>query len=147
LNAYLAVRHRNHLGIRTSTALDWRGGVAYNFTTGSSQAYGTNPMVEVSTSPSVWAMWGGNTNGDDKVRYASSGNDKEGILNAVLNHSGNFFGSKSYQFQAYSNLDSNMNSYVRYASSGNDKEGILNSVLNHPGNFFGSKSYEINEQL
>lgn len=144
-SGYIAIRHRNHLGIRTNSTLDFSTTPSHDFSSGSGQAYGTNPMNEVA--PGVWGMWGGNANGDANVRYESTDNDTQDILNAVLNHANNGFNSKSFQYQDYSILDTNMNGYVRYESTDNDTQGILNSVLNHPANGFNSKSYVINEQL
>ncbi|MEM9260611.1 MAG: BspA family leucine-rich repeat surface protein, partial [Bacteroidota bacterium] len=44
---HVSVRHRNHLGIRTASALTVGANTAYDFTTASSQAFGTEPMVQV----------------------------------------------------------------------------------------------------
>jgi len=147
ISAFIAVRHRNHLGIRTGSTLDLTSTpyLSHDFTTSSSQAYGTNPMIE--TTAGIWAMWSGNTNANDNVRYRGTDNDVDDILTAILNHPSNGFGNMSFQYQEYSDLDANMNGYVRYRGYNNDVDDILTEILNHPANGFSNKSYRIFEQL
>ena len=61
---YLVLRHRNHLSIMTSAAVDFSTTVGtWDFTTASSQAFGTSPMTEPETG--VWAMFAAEANLDD----------------------------------------------------------------------------------
>jgi hypothetical protein len=144
-SGYIAIRHRNHLGIRTGSALDLVNNTSHDFSTASSQAYGTNPLVEVSSG--VWGMWGGNVNGDDNVKYAGANNDAQDILNDVLNHPNNVFNFITFSFESYSESDVNMDKTVKYAGTDNDAQDILNDVLNHPNNVFNFITYTIFEQL
>ena len=151
-SAFIAIRHRNHLGIRTNSALDLISTPyqSHDFTTASSQAYGTDPMKEVE--PGIWAMWGGNANGDQYVRAKQtfvppSGptiySDRDYILNTVLG------GDNNAQEDIYDPGDTNMDGHVRakqifIPGSGtiySDRDFILNKVL--IGNTNGQK----NEQL
>jgi hypothetical protein len=91
-------------------------------------------MKEVASG--VWAMWGGNANGNSNVRYSGPGNDNNTLLNTVLG--GNKSGIISNTYQA---ADLNMNGNVKYSGPGNDNNTLLNSVLG------GNKSLIINEQL
>ncbi|MEL6274596.1 MAG: BspA family leucine-rich repeat surface protein, partial [Bacteroidota bacterium] len=104
---YVAVRHRNHLGIRTPAALSLStSATSYDFTTNSSQAHGTEPMEEVSTG--IWAMWGGNTTGDNAVRVTGPPfiNDYSNLLNYLG-------GPTNIQFGVYVRQDINMDGNVR----------------------------------
>ncbi len=142
---FIAVRHRNHLGFMSDAARALTTTAsAHDFTNGSIATYGTNALK---IDGGVYMMWAGNANGNNFVGYSSPDNDVDVILNAVLNHPGNAFNSKTYQYQEYSQLDNNMNSNVGYAAPDNDVDGILNSVLNHPSNAFNSKTFQITEQL
>jgi surface protein len=79
---FIAVRHRNHLGIRTTGTQSLTStATAYDFTSASTQANGTDPMAEVSSG--VWAMWGGNTSGDSMTRATGPSpiNDYSKLLN------------------------------------------------------------------
>ncbi len=63
---HVVVRARNHLSIISPAIfMDASNDAFHNFKTASTQALGTNPMVEVA--PGRWAMWGGDGNGDDTV--------------------------------------------------------------------------------
>lgn len=58
---YIIVRHRNHLPIMSASKISLTNGSSqYDFTSGQSKAYGTNPMKEVTTG--IFAMTGGDAN-------------------------------------------------------------------------------------
>ncbi|MEM1319413.1 MAG: hypothetical protein AAGG75_04110 [Bacteroidota bacterium] len=135
---YVAVRHRNHIGIRTAAALSLNNAstTAHDFTSASAQAYGTAPMVEVSSG--VWAMWGGNAKSDDNyVRVTprvfpppSLSSDRTYILDNILN------GDPNGTFNGYSTGDINMDGFVRLTprvfpppSLPSDATFILDEVL------------------
>ncbi len=49
-NYYVVIRHRNHLAIMSANTIALSGNSAlYDFTTAQSQAYGSDPMIEVAT--------------------------------------------------------------------------------------------------
>lgn len=135
---YVTVRHRNHLGIRTTSTLSLSSAAttAYDFTSTAAQAHGTNPMIEVSTG--VWAMWGGNAKADDNyVRVTprvfpppSLASDRTYILDVILN------GDPNGTFNGYSTGDINMDGFVRLTprvfpppSLESDATFILDEVL------------------
>ncbi|MCC6723691.1 MAG: hypothetical protein IT258_04225 [Saprospiraceae bacterium] len=68
-NYYLAVKHRNHLGVRTPALLDLtRNSTAYDFTDAQAKAY-QNPAIQsnsaqASLSGGVFGLWRANANGD-----------------------------------------------------------------------------------
>jgi hypothetical protein len=64
---YVVIRHRNHLAIMSSQkdSIDNNSAaVAYDFSTGQTQAYGTNAMKAVGTR---FALFAGNGNGDGSI--------------------------------------------------------------------------------
>jgi len=117
---YVAVRHRNHLGIRTSSVLDFSTTPSHDFTTASSQAYGTDPMKEVTSG--VWGMWSGNASGDNTVKYNGSSNDRVKILVKVG------FSTPNNIVNGYFNEDINMDGDVKYNGSANDRVKVLINV-------------------
>ena len=65
-NYYIAVRHRNHLGIRTSVSIPLNSSVAsVDFTNNSVAIYGSNPVKIIA--PGIAAMYGGDANSDGSV--------------------------------------------------------------------------------
>ena len=148
-SGYIAIRHRNHLGIRTSSTLDFTANPSHDFTTASSQAYGTDPMKEVASG--VWAMWGGNANQDAYVRAKQTFippsttiySDRDYILNDVLG------GDTNGQSDTYNSGDVNMDGHVRAKQTfippsttiKSDRDFILNDVLG--GNANGQKDEQL----
>ncbi len=71
---YIVLKHRNHLAIMTQnvqTGLTWGTAssiLTYDFTTGQTQAYGTNPMMNLGSG--VYGMFTGDTDGSGTVNAA-----------------------------------------------------------------------------
>ena len=108
-NYILGVGHRNYLSVRTpnGSGINFNESTttAYDFTTALTQAYGTNPMQLVDSSPStIYAFWGGNANANQNIRYSGPANDNSQLLNTCLG------GLPSTVLSSqYSNCDLNMN--------------------------------------
>jgi hypothetical protein len=67
-NYYIVVRHRNHVAIMDSLPLQLDGSsvpIVYDFTTGQSKAYGSNPMKPVGTK---YAMYAGDATSNGQVQ-------------------------------------------------------------------------------
>lgn len=71
-NGIIALRHRNHLSIRTSSGMDLVNPTLKNFSLGIAEAY-TNPSITTNDNMinkgGIYAMWPGDVNQDGKVRY------------------------------------------------------------------------------
>jgi hypothetical protein len=64
-NLYVAVYHRNHLGIMSNVALSLSGTTyTYDFTNASDAAFGTDAQQHIG---SVYAMYAGDVNGDGEI--------------------------------------------------------------------------------
>ncbi len=69
-NYYVVIHHRNHLSVMSSSAvsLSNTGSTLYDFTTGSSQYYGTGGARDLGSR--VWGMYGGEGNGSGIMTVA-----------------------------------------------------------------------------
>jgi hypothetical protein len=79
-NYYIVVRHRNHLAVMSSAAVNLSAAIpptAYDFSTGESQAFGTNPMILAGTH---YALISGNASNADGVINAL---DRVAIRNSL----------------------------------------------------------------
>jgi hypothetical protein len=115
----VVVWHRNHLAIMTKDSIFLSPSSAlYNFTTAQTQAYGTNPMFQITTG--VFAMWSGDVNADGQLKYNGSGNDRAIIFNRI--------GSLTGIVNGYYPEDVNMDGQVKYNGSGNDRALIFNNI-------------------
>jgi len=136
---HIAVRHRNHLGIRTPSAqvFSTTTVTSYNFTTAQSQAYQnpsiTNNAAMKNLGSGKFGMWGGEASLDGQV---FDNNDPDGDVQWIINTllGGDPGGSLS---NVYSLGDVNMDGLVY---DNNDPDGdiqwIINNVLgSNTGNY------------
>lgn len=88
-NYYISVRHRNHLGVRSSSAQAYAKTTtaAWDFTTALNKAYTkTITNAQMATSGGVYLMWGGNANDDIKTTMLGAFptvNDYTKLLNVL----------------------------------------------------------------
>ncbi len=118
--AYVAIRHRNHLGIMNPSTTVLTSYASYDFTTGSGQAWGTDPMKDLGGG--TWGMWMGNANGNGNVKYNGSSNDRVKILVRVG------IGTPNNTVTGYYDEDINMDAKVKYNGSKNDRVKVLTVV-------------------
>ena len=114
-SVHLSIKHRNHLAIITMEPLITQTGtITYNFSTSQTQAAGINPMAPLNAG-TLFGLWGGNVNGDTKVRYTNSvvpliASDAIGIFNALGG------GTSNEMLNVYNVYDVNLDSHVRYTN-------------------------------
>ena len=145
---YVAVKHRNHLGIMSVIPFTFNSNYSLNFTLSNSViTYGSNAQTTFGMPTGVMAMWAGDTNGDGIVQYSGGNSDVPSILSEVLNEPGNFLNFPTYNFSEYSTFDVNMNANIQYSGGEPDTPYILQNVFEHPGNFLNFNTYQITEQL
>lgn len=91
-NYYVAVRHRNHLGFRSSSAIALNGSTPLiDFTTGNVTTYGTNALKYKS---GAYVMYAGDANGDGSINAIDKNvlwlnqNGTNGYLGSDFNLSG-----------------------------------------------------------
>jgi len=132
-NYYVAIRHRNHLGIRTPSAQSFAlngAALAYNFSTAQTQAY-QNGAITSNTAMKdmgngIFAMWGGDANGNGRSNYQGIGNDFNQLVGTTLG------GNASATINStYNNSDLNMNGKVSAQGLGNDVSFLTGNVLNN----------------
>ncbi|WP_164735203.1 right-handed parallel beta-helix repeat-containing protein [Pseudoflavitalea rhizosphaerae] len=147
-NYYVAIRHRNHLGIMSASPVDFSSGTGtIDFTQASTATYGTHARKDLGGG--VMALWAGNVNADQTIRHSAAPSDVTPVANAVLNHAGNTTQSPAYTgyVSVYSLLDVNLDGNIFYTATPSDHAIIISNVKTHPGNTFGITSYIIREQL
>jgi hypothetical protein len=150
---YVVVKHRNHLGIMsgsalalssTATVIDFRlasTNVFVPIVTPINQA-----QVEVTQGR---AMWTGNVLFDDRIIYQGPQTDAGAIYSRIIGDVGrNPLQSSSYKIKGYDIGDLNMNGETVFQGPGNDIEFIyLNVIKNHNGNVTRQNSFVVKEQL
>jgi hypothetical protein len=138
-NYYIAIRHRNHLGVMTNTALNFTGATAtanvdFTITSPSHGVYGTHARAQVGTG--IWAMWGGDVDGDGVIYDVFSPSDVDAIVLGVLSHVGNVAFQPNYigYVNVYDNLDVDLDGKVYNVAFPSDTDFIRGNVLFYPLN-------------
>lgn len=145
-NYYVAIKHRNHLGIMTSGPIALASGTITNidFSNGSTTTFGTNSQVVDSGN---YAMWAGDVDDSNSIKFSGASNDSNPIKDKILSAPGNVLNLLTYSYSGYHNEDINLNGNAKFSGSGNDSNLIKDNVLNHPGNILNLLTYSITEQL
>ncbi len=118
---FIAVRHRNHLGIMTATTRSLsQTTTAVDLTIAGTATFGTSARR---TRGSILTLWAGNTNSNTNVRWFGLGNDAGVILNLVGPTTPNNTITSTYH-----NADVTMNGQVRWFGLGSDSGFLLNTV-------------------
>ncbi len=143
---YVAIRHRNHLGIMNANPIYLSGGpsIFIDFTKLTTSTYGEYAQVQIG---SVKAMWAGNANLDSKIIYQGASNESNDIFFRVLQDMNNPSAYTNFITSGYFNQDINMDGNVIYQGQNNDTNYIFFNVLNAPNNTTLSSNFVINEQL
>jgi hypothetical protein len=130
-NYYVVIRHRNHLGVMTSSAISLsQSSALYDFSTGLDKYYGGDAY---NSGTGIFGLYAGDVNGNGQIKYSGAGNDRIIILNLL---GGNLLGT----FSGYNSEDVNMNGQSKYSGAGNDRIIILNNLS---GNLLAVKNTSI----
>ncbi|MFD2574542.1 Ig-like domain-containing protein, partial [Spirosoma soli] len=162
---YVAVRHRNHLGVLSQAALplsttalviDFRNPNTPAYTTTGTTSYTqvTVDQAQVVVEQGV-AMWAGNAFSDigangtrNLVIYQGSNNDVNQLYQQVINTPGNVLLSPFYKLKGYNTGDVNLDGQTIFQGTGNDVEFIYQNVVkNHPGNSLKVSFFTIRDQI
>jgi len=124
---YVAVHHRNHLGVVSNSTVEIASSPAVNFSTAQATAWDdpaistNNALEEVESG--TFGLWLGDANDDGFIRYEGSSPDRVSILNGVgVSTPTNSLTS------TYSALDVNMDGNVQYEGGNPDRVSILNVI-------------------
>ncbi|MBK6754926.1 MAG: hypothetical protein IPG69_15425 [Flavobacteriales bacterium] len=119
-NYHVAVRHRNHFGAMTATAISVGTlPTVIDLRSPGTATWGTNARK---TMGPVTVLWAGNAVTDALLKYAGANNDRDPILNVV--------GGSTPTAVAfgYYREDINLSGVVKYAGNANDRDPILVNV-------------------
>jgi len=150
---YVAVKHRNHLGAMTASALTpMAGSLVVDFTTmGDADLYNLAGYdgLEMTTMSGKRALWAGNANGDNKVKYDGSANDRIRLANDVITHPSNSGFNLNFDNAIdYLQGDIDMDGKAKYDGGSNDRILIQNIALTYPLNTLTLNNYnDLLEQL
>jgi len=151
-NYFVSVRHRNHLG--TATAQPFTLGstpVMVDFTLLTTLLFNQIPAyntLEQAVVGNRYALWLGNTDGNDRTIYSGQFTDRDPIFNTVDQAPANVLKSQAFVAPGYFMSDVNMDGRTIFAGQFNDIDPIFNMIDGHPVNsVFRLQSFNAIEQL
>lgn len=118
---YVAVRHRNHLGVMTAEPVALSAtGASLDLRPPSTSTYGSTAQAQAFGRT---ALWCGDVNGDGELKYTGSGNDRDPILIAI----GGTIPTNTLH-NVYVSEDVNFDAQVKYTGGSNDRDPILVNI-------------------
>jgi hypothetical protein len=119
-NYRLSIRHRNHLGAMTASAIALSATAAtVDLSSAGVATYGTGARLDVA---GVQVLWTGNAINDGQLLYTGQGNDRDPVLVRVGGS------APTATVSGYWREDMNMDGVVKYTGQNNDRDPILSNV-------------------
>lgn len=119
-NYHIAIRHRNHLGVMTSTPVFMSNQDPENidFTSTWLGNYGSDAQKNIS---GIRTLWMGNAKRDNVLKYVGANNDRDQILLRLG-------GNPAATVSGYYVEDTRMDGVVKYQNANNDRDPILVNI-------------------
>ncbi|WP_298904206.1 hemagglutinin protein [uncultured Psychroserpens sp.] len=143
-NYFVVVKHRNHLGVMSSAAINLSdlSTTTVDFTDNSFSTFGNNAQVILNSGDT--ALWSGDTNGDDSIIFSGGNNDVNPIKDFILADPNNILSFITYASVGYLFQDIDLDGLAKFSGALNDSNVIKDNILNHPGNFLNLPTFTIN---
>lgn len=142
---FIALRHRNHLGIMTAQPIPLSSTTTLvDFTDINTPVFGKNARLLTATKA---LMWAGDANHDGKLIAMGSDNDVNNIFSDILLAPNNVGFNSNFILAAYGNSDINLDGNVILAGADNDTNIVQGNILLHPNNTSFSYNFIAEEQL
>lgn len=118
---HIAVRHRNHAGVMTGSSHQLSSkSTLVDLTVPTTVAFGSDARMNLN---GRMALWPGDVNLDDQVKYAGLNNDRDLVLQAI----GGLVPTNTLT-GVYDVRDVNLDGTVKYAGEDNDRDVILQAI-------------------
>ncbi len=142
---YVAVRHRNHLGVMTTSALALSyDPVMVDFSATATPVYGQFARL---TDGPVALLYAGDATTDKKLISDGPSNERVLMLSRVLTEPGNTSLSLNYLVQGYNVTDITLDGITIYDGPNNDVNVLAGNILTYPTNETFNANYVVQEQI
>lgn len=116
---FIALRHRNHLGVMTLAAMSLQNGIDIDLIDPATPVHGIDARR---LQGGMAVFWAGDVTMDGEVKYTGTGNDRDPVLAAV----GGTVPTNTAT--GYLSEDVNLDGVVKYTGTGNDRDPILVTI-------------------
>ncbi|MEM7105474.1 MAG: Ig-like domain-containing protein [Bacteroidota bacterium] len=144
---FVAVNHRNHLGVMTATAIPLAPvPVLVDFTLPTTPTFGMFAQKEILPG-TVTGLWAGDVNADYNVIFQGPADDPASIFFNVLLDPDNSSFLTNWVYPGYHQGDVNMNGEAIFQGPNNDSDLIFFNVLSYPPNTSFLVNFVLPEQI
>ncbi len=148
---YVAIRHRNHLGIMSKFPVSLRAESdqieLFDYTDPDVEVYGNQARKRLGN---VSVLWGGNADNDGFLVFRGGGiayPDGDQVFFDVFTDPKNHSSHINHIVDGYHISDTNMDGMVKYQGPNNDLTMIFYNIIQHPNNIYFNENFYINGQL
>ena len=118
---FVSVRHRNHLGVMSASAIVLsEDEVVLDLTLSTTATYGTDARIVLSNGER--GQWSGNVVNDGALKYTGAANDRDPMLQQL----GGLI--PTLVVPGYLSTDASMDGKTRYTGNGNDRDLLLQNL-------------------
>ena len=147
-NYYVAIRHRNHLGVMTAATLALTATpTLVDFTTAATKTYGAVSGRAQPKGTTVSVLWAGDANMDSQLISTGVGQDTGPVYSLILSAPLNTLFSSNFVVGGYSATDFSMDGQTIFTGPNNDTNILVGNVLSYPGNTGYNANYIVRSQL
>lgn len=144
-NYYVALRHRNHLGVMTKDPILLSPTLtATDFTLPGFAVTGNNARLEVGD---VALLWAGEANNNNSLIANGPANDTNVIMGKVLMHPSNLKVNSNFRLSGYYISDLDLDGQTIFTGPDNDINLLMGNVLLHPDNTGMAANYVARGQM
>ena len=143
---YVAIKHRNHLGIMCQELIV-NNNEMIDFINPAFEVYGKHARLKLRDK---MLLWTGNADSNQFLSFQGGGSvspDVSSIFWEVLSDTTNHNRLINHIKLGYNNADTNMDGFVKYAGPENDVFPIFLSIVQYPENYLSLPNYLIREKL
>ena len=141
----VAIRHRNHLGAMTLTAVTLSATpTLVDFASPALTTWGQHARM---ISGNKAMLRAGDSNHDGRIVTDGPGNDLTSLLSGILSATGNVHFNVNYIVSGYQNTDFSLDGQSIFSGIGNDSNVALGNILLHPDNAAMNGNHIISEQI
>ena len=131
------------MGVMTNTTIviSESSVASLDFTSNTVPTYGTNARVQMADGN--MALWTGNVNTSEQIRFSGSESDANSIKDHILADPLNVLGFTTFSVTGYLSYDVDLNGFARFSGSNNDSNIIKDNILGHPSNVLNFPTFTI----
>jgi len=145
-NYYVAIRHRNHLGVMTASALSLMATpTLVDFMAATTKTYGD--VAGRIQSKGLSLLWAGDANMDTRLISNGVGQDSGVIYAKILSAPLNTSFSSNFVVSGYNTTDFTLDGDTIFTGPNNDTNMLVANVLVYPANTNFNANYIVKSQL